>query len=63
MLYDNNFHHETKGLVLSKHGVNTEAQFLSETGGILSGPYAFLVSRPESAEKMSLDVIILVDIK
>ena len=42
---------------LPRQGVSTEAQLRSTTGGIPSGPYALLVSRPERVEKTSFEEI------
>ena len=46
-----------------RQGVSTEAQFLRTTGGIPSGPYAFLVFSPERVRKTSLEEILISDMK
>ena len=42
---------------LPRQGAISEAQVLRTTGGILSGPYAFLVLSSKRAQMMSLEEI------
>jgi hypothetical protein len=47
---------------LPRQGASSETQVLRTTGGILSGPYAFLVLSLERAEITSLEDIIILGI-
>src|ERR1044072_8620606 len=47
---------------LPRHGASSEAQVLRTTGGIPSGPYAFLVLSSERAEMTSLEEILILGI-
>ena len=47
---------------LPRQGASSEAQVLRTTGGIPSGPYAFLVLSSERAEITSLEEILIIGI-
>ena len=47
---------------IPRQGASSEAQVLRTTGGIPSGPYAFLVLSSERAEMTSLEEILILGI-